>query len=182
MKAEAELYQSLHGLSVRTVMTLGSAPDEALSVVPWKGVGDKWAGRIILGERCLVSTDHVFATEGDAIARMDTIIEDARLWLKQPPPPPSALTEFEAEVMAFADERFGHRTLGGRIRKLGEEFGELAEAVIALQQGTGSVDAIAAEAADCNLVLTDLLALLKRSLAAASKAKLAHNKTRKVKP
>lgn len=59
------------------------------------------------------------------------------------------------------------RDLPGRIRKLGEEFGELAEAV-----ARGQRKEIIAEAADCGFILKDICGILNTSLDDAIETKL----------
>lgn len=89
------------------------------------------------------------------------------------------LTPIEADIHAFANARWPVRTLASRLRKLGEEVGELAEAVVQLHVGkSGTVDEIVAEAADCRIVLADLCALIGRSLDEETVKKLAVMKRR----
>lgn len=87
------------------------------------------------------------------------------------------MTALETEIKQFADDRWPDRDVAGRLRKLGEEFGELAEAV-----ARGDGDAAFLEAADCAIVLTDLLALQGKSLTVAMMVKMEINHTREVKP
>lgn len=71
-------------------------------------------------------------------------------------------------IKEFADLRWPDRDLPGRIRKLGEEFGELAESVARMEgaRGTDTVteemwmDLLAnmvMEISDCSIVLQDIL-------------------------
>lgn len=92
------------------------------------------------------------------------------------------LSPIEAEIKAFADGRWPSRSLAGRLRKLGEEVGELAEAVVNLHMGVGAVDEIVTEAADCRIVLADLCALLNRSLDEATRRKMDENWARPTTP
>lgn len=86
------------------------------------------------------------------------------------------MTGLEEEIKKFADDRWPDRDVAGRLRKLGEEFGELAEAV-----ARGDNNATFLEAADCGIVLTDLLALQGKSLTIAMMVKMEINHSREVK-
>ncbi|MFZ4856162.1 MAG: hypothetical protein ACOYL3_07170 [Desulfuromonadaceae bacterium] len=86
------------------------------------------------------------------------------------------MTGLEAEIKSFADERWPDRDIAGRIRKLGEEFGELAEAV-----ARGVDNDIFLEAADCGIILADLLALMGKSLTVGMMVKMEINRNREVK-
>jgi NTP pyrophosphatase (non-canonical NTP hydrolase) len=77
------------------------------------------------------------------------------------------MTNLELEIKRFADQQWPGRDVADRIRKLGEEFGELAEALL-----RGDQEAAFLEAGDCGIVLTDLLALLGKSLTVAMMVKL----------
>jgi len=77
------------------------------------------------------------------------------------------MTDLEQRIFRFANERWPDRDRAGRMRKLGEEFGELAEALI-----RGDETEICMEAADCGIVLADLMGLSGVSLNAAMEAKL----------
>jgi NTP pyrophosphatase (non-canonical NTP hydrolase) len=83
------------------------------------------------------------------------------------------MNTLEQRIKQFADGRWPHRDIPGRIRKLGEEFGELAEAVIHMrtmqgakdtQRETLAIHCVALEAADCAIILADLCSLLGISL------------------
>jgi NTP pyrophosphatase (non-canonical NTP hydrolase) len=67
----------------------------------------------------------------------------------------------EKKVKEWCDSEFP-RDLPGRIRKLGEEFGELSEAMV-----RGQKKEIIAEAGDCGLVLMDICNLLGASFSAS---------------
>lgn len=84
------------------------------------------------------------------------------------------MNSFEVDVKRFADSRWPSRDLPGRIRKLGEEFGELAEAVAKHQANPEPQTKafVVEEAADCGIILTDILALLGVSLSDAMEMKL----------
>lgn len=96
------------------------------------------------------------------------------------------LSPMEREVFEFANERWPRRDLPGRVRKLGEEFGELAEAVARyLSRSIGGDEAlyearsnVLKEAADCGIVLDDLCAILKASLHQAKVRKMHENQRR----
>lgn len=84
-------------------------------------------------------------------------------------------TELEQRIKTFADSRWPERDIPGRIRKLGEEFGELAEAVARMDQSMPTEDEVndvILEAADCAIILTDLVALLDKSLTIAMMIKI----------
>jgi NTP pyrophosphatase (non-canonical NTP hydrolase) len=83
------------------------------------------------------------------------------------------MTQLEQDIKTWADDRFGHRTTTGRIRKLGEEFGELAEAVAEADRTK-----IIEEAADVGMVVSDMLALIGVSFSEAMATKLEANKKR----
>lgn len=95
------------------------------------------------------------------------------------------MTILENRIFELANERWPNRDLPNRMRKLGEEVGELAEAVARLQWAEGQAsdgivdqmkEAVRMEAADCAIVLTDLLALLdRRSLNVAMRQKVLLN-------
>lgn len=84
------------------------------------------------------------------------------------------MTDLEQRIFDFANQRWPERDRAGRLRKLGEEFGELAEALV-----RGDETEICMEAADCGIVLADLLALSGCSLTAAMEAKMVVNNRRK---
>ena len=90
------------------------------------------------------------------------------------------MNELELRVKRFADSRWPKRDLAGRVRKLGEEFGELAEAVARLESvsnGHGEIfkrrNHVAEEAADCAIILSDIVGLLGLSLEDVVRLKLA---------
>lgn len=90
-------------------------------------------------------------------------------------------TELEQRIKSFADKRWPDRDVPGRVRKLGEEFGELAEAVARMNINEPTEDGIndvMIEAADCAIILADLLALLDKSLTIAMIIKMEINETR----
>ena len=87
------------------------------------------------------------------------------------------MTGLEEDIKKFADERWPDRDVAGRLRKLGEEFGELAEAI-----ARGDDDAAFLEAADCAIVLADMMALRCKSLTVAMMVKMEINYNREVKP
>jgi NTP pyrophosphatase (non-canonical NTP hydrolase) len=62
------------------------------------------------------------------------------------------------QIVDFADANF-KRDLPSRLKKLGEEFGELAEAIAKGDQVSARL-----EVADCAIVLTDIAHLLKSDL------------------
>lgn len=64
------------------------------------------------------------------------------------------MTELEAEIVAFATQNL-RRDIPSRVKKLGEEFGELVEAILNNKQG----DALE-EAADMGIILSDLVWLI----------------------
>ena len=72
----------------------------------------------------------------------------------------------EDKVSGFCNERYP-RDLPSRLRKLGEEFGELAEAI-----ARGRKKEIVEEAGDCGFVLIDICKLMGSSLSAAIDTKL----------
>lgn len=76
------------------------------------------------------------------------------------------MTSLEMKIFNFCHARYP-RDLPSRLRKLGEEFGELAEAI-----ARGRRKEIIEEAGDCAIVLTDICALLDASLVAAMDTKL----------
>jgi NTP pyrophosphatase (non-canonical NTP hydrolase) len=87
------------------------------------------------------------------------------------------MTSLENDIKSFADERWPNRDVPERLRKLGEEFGELAEAI-----ARGDDAAAFLEAADCGIILADLLALKGKSLTVAMMIKMEINATKEVKP
>lgn len=76
------------------------------------------------------------------------------------------MTSLEVKIYDFCNERYP-RDLPGRLRKLGEEFGELAEAI-----ARGQRKEIIEEAGDCGIILSDICALMDASLVAAMDTKL----------
>lgn len=81
-----------------------------------------------------------------------------------------AMTELERRITTFADAKL-RRDIPGRMKKLGEEFGELAEAILSGDRRNAII-----EAADMGNVLTDLVHLLSQggtSLSEAMAAKIA---------
>jgi len=90
------------------------------------------------------------------------------------------MQQLEQDIKYWADSRWPTRTLASRLRKLGEEVGELAEAVCLLP-GTGRASREAArEAADCAIVLSDICSLLGYSLSAVMQEKFAEVQARPV--
>ena len=85
--------------------------------------------------------------------------------------------ELERSIKEFADAYWPNRTPATRIRKLGEEFGELAEAYAEYRANPrfGSVANVKSEAADVAIVLIDLLALMGGSLDYEIRKKMAEN-------
>ena len=96
------------------------------------------------------------------------------------------MTALELDIMQTADRRWRKRTLANRLRKLGEEFGELAEAMMefaAAANASGGEfeqrkEAFRDEAGDVGIVLTDLCGLAGFSLDEAMRQKLAKNKAK----
>jgi len=84
-----------------------------------------------------------------------------------------AVTGLEQEIKSFADRKWPGRDLAGRLRKLGEEFGELAEAI-----ARGEMEEAYLEAADCGIVLADLVALMGKSLTIGMMVKMEINKAK----
>lgn len=76
------------------------------------------------------------------------------------------MTTLELKIFDFCNQRYP-RDLPSRLRKLGEEFGELAEAI-----ARGRKKEIIEEAGDCAFVLADICALQDASLSAAMDTKL----------
>lgn len=74
--------------------------------------------------------------------------------------------KLEAQIKEYADGLWPRRTPFSRLRKLGEEFGELTEACANFGQDArfGKVAAIKEEAADMAIILTDFISLLGGSL------------------
>jgi NTP pyrophosphatase (non-canonical NTP hydrolase) len=95
------------------------------------------------------------------------------------------MVTLEQDIKQWADSRWPTRTLASRLRKLGEEVGELAEAVcqaevtrMAEEGGCHLVSntlrrEAAREAADCAIVLSDICSLLGYSLSAVMREKFA---------
>jgi NTP pyrophosphatase (non-canonical NTP hydrolase) len=73
----------------------------------------------------------------------------------------------EAQIHDLADRHF-KRDLASRLKKLGEEIGELAEAIVRKDKAS-----ILEEAADCNNVLTDIAHVAGGSLVEAQRKKFA---------
>jgi NTP pyrophosphatase (non-canonical NTP hydrolase) len=92
------------------------------------------------------------------------------------------MQQLEQEIKAWADSRWPTRTLASRLRKLGEEVGELAEAVCNYESlpeycretdfESGRITA-SREAADCAIILSDICSLLGYSLSAVMREKFA---------
>lgn len=78
------------------------------------------------------------------------------------------MTDLETRIKQWADGALPDRTLASLLRKLGEEVGELAEAVCNRGEDqrthSNTQHAIAREAADCAIVLSDICSLLGYSL------------------
>ncbi len=83
------------------------------------------------------------------------------------------MQQLEHDIHKWANERFPDRTLASRLRKLGEEFGELAEAVCNVPNYPHSelCHTAAFEAADCAIVLSDICSMLGYSLSGVMTAK-----------
>ena len=103
------------------------------------------------------------------------------------------MQQLEQDIKQWADSRWPTRTLASRLRKLGEEVGELAEAVCdrAGEYATAECEkseynlpmdvdnhAAAQEAADCAIVLSDICSLLGYSLSAVMREKFAEVQAR----
>lgn len=86
------------------------------------------------------------------------------------------MTDLEQRIHTFADERWPDRTIAQKLKKMGEEFGELAEAVAVAGVGfvysTSERACILEEAADCANVLSDLCSMLGASLSEEQAKKL----------
>jgi len=101
------------------------------------------------------------------------------------------MVTLEQEIKQWADSRWPTRTLASRLRKLGEEVGELAEAVcqaeatrMAEHGGFHLVSntlrrEAAREAADCAIVLSDICSMLGYPLSAVMREKFAEVQQRK---
>lgn len=91
------------------------------------------------------------------------------------------MQQLEKEIKQWADGKWPDRTVAGRIRKLGEEVGELAEALID-REATGGHDIMTLqavqEAADCAIILSDLCSMLGYSLSAQMRSKFAEVRAR----
>ena len=78
------------------------------------------------------------------------------------------MTDLETRIKQWADGAMPDRTLASRLRKLGEEVGELAEAVCNLGPNKPDTNGYfsdlyapaAQETADCAIVLSDICSLL----------------------
>jgi len=97
------------------------------------------------------------------------------------------MQQLEEQIKQWADGSMPNRTLASRLRKLGEEFGELAEAVV--QRTDVSENApnrinhaaasnVAREAADCAIVLSDICSMLGYSLSGVMTGKFAEVQAR----
>ena len=96
----------------------------------------------------------------------------------------ASLTPLERSIFETANELWTQRTVANRIRKLGEEFGELGEALIeyaAAANAPGNPrllehrQKLREESADVGIVLSDLCAMLGFSLYYAMREKNAAN-------
>jgi NTP pyrophosphatase (non-canonical NTP hydrolase) len=75
------------------------------------------------------------------------------------------MTKLETQIKTFADERWPNRTPFSKLRKLGEEFGELSQVCANYDGGRfGRIAAIKEEAADMAIVLSDFVSLFGGSL------------------
>lgn len=86
------------------------------------------------------------------------------------------MQQLEQEIKQWADGKWPARTLASRLRKLGEEVGELAEAVCYVPEHDLPAylgEAAAREAADCAIVLSDICSLLGYSLSEVMREKFA---------
>lgn len=96
------------------------------------------------------------------------------------------MVTLEQDIKQWADSRWPTRTLASRLRKLGEEVGELAEAVVTLEGYSGPSEfdmgrlreATALEAADCAIILSDICSMLGYSLSAVMREKFAEVQAR----
>lgn len=113
-----------------------------------------------------------------------------------PAPGVPIMQQLEQDIKFWADSRWPTRTLASRLRKLGEEVGELSEAVCdytrehAIAECEASeynspmrVDGhhAAQEAADCAIILSDICSMLGYSLSAMMREKFAEVQARPVK-
>ncbi len=93
------------------------------------------------------------------------------------------MTRLEHAIKDFADDAFGSRDVPSRFRKLGEEIGELGEAIARYtgEKSRPHHQAVCLEAADVAIVLADLLIVLGgESLAGWSAVKMDRNRERLV--
>lgn len=96
------------------------------------------------------------------------------------------MTALELDIAQTHDRLWRKRTVSNRIRKLGEEFGELAEAlaeyIAAVNCSNGEFEArkqaLKDEAGDMGIVLADFCILVGFSLDDAMRQKLAKTKAR----
>jgi len=100
---------------------------------------------------------------------------------------PASANQLERDIWKVQQARWPRRTVANRIRKLGEEFGELGEALI---EYAGAANApgnpgvtecwqkIREESGDVGIVLADLCLMLGFSLSRAMREKLEKNEAR----
>ena len=95
------------------------------------------------------------------------------------------MQQLENQIKQWADGKWPNRTLASRLRKLGEEFGELAEAVASREgyrhygKDASSLCAVK-EAADCAIILSDICSMLGYSLSGVMTEKFAEVQARPV--
>jgi NTP pyrophosphatase (non-canonical NTP hydrolase) len=99
------------------------------------------------------------------------------------------VSQVEQDIKTWADSRWPTRTLASRLRKLGEEVGELAEAVCDYESVRGDGTSVtlipfasnaAREAADCAIILSDICSMFGYSLSAVMREKFAEVQARPV--
>ena len=83
------------------------------------------------------------------------------------------MNELEQEVISHLDTIDPDRDLPDRMKKLGEEFGELCEAIVRGHGGESKK-----EAADCIIVLIDLMGMLGSNVVSEVRKKLEELKAR----
>ena len=97
------------------------------------------------------------------------------------------MQQLEQGIKEWADGKWPARTLGSRLRKLGEEVGELAEAgcdrterlgYCTMDERHAATLVMVREAADCAIVLSDICSMLGYSLSAVMRDKFAEVQAR----
>lgn len=100
---------------------------------------------------------------------------------------PASVNQLERDIFKVQETRWPQRTIANRIRKLGEEFGELGEALIEYSAAANAPgnpglpeywQKIREESGDVGIVLADLCLLLGFSLSRAMREKLEKNEAR----